>query len=90
MFHFESRPNLEELTSGLMGADLDLALTCAQIALQTADREKAIRNRQNARKAYDAALRFMGSANLSRGERENVTQKLTNLKAVLAKLGGPL
>jgi hypothetical protein len=87
MFHFESRPDLEGLTFSLMGADLDLALTCVQIALQTVDREKAIRNRLNARKAYDAGLRFMGGTNLSRGKRENLTQKLNYLKTALVKLG---
>jgi hypothetical protein len=87
MYHFESAEKLGEVKLHLITADLDVALTFAQIALQTQDRQKAIHNRQNARKAYDAVLRYMGSASLSRFDRENMMRKLSSLKSALLSLG---
>ncbi len=87
MYHFENAEPLNRVQAGFISIDLDIALTFAQIALQTREREKAIRNQHNARKAYDTVLRYVGTANLSRFEQENLTRKLALLKTALRSLG---
>lgn len=67
--------------------DLDVALTFAQIASQTGDRDKAVRNQRNARKAYDTLVRYMDSASLDRSDLDAITRKLALLKSALLGLG---
>jgi len=87
LYHFETAEELSKLKVDFIRTDLAVALTFAQIALQTDKREKAIRNQRNARKGYDAVLRFMGTASLTRFERENITRSLALLKSTLLSLG---
>jgi hypothetical protein len=75
LYHFERTADPNRLTVAFINADLDVALTCAQIARQTPEAEKSIRNRRNARKAYDAVLQYTGSSNLTRFEKESITRK---------------
>ncbi len=86
-FHFEAAETITSLKLDLIYADLDLALTLSQIARQTTDRDKSVRNRHNARRAYDALLKYMGSADLPRWDQEKITRRLAALKAILLKLG---
>jgi hypothetical protein len=87
LYHFEGAEELNKLKADFIKTDLDVALTLVQIALQTKDRNKAIHNQQNARKAYDTVLRYMGSASLCRFDRENMMRKLSSLKSALLTLG---
>jgi hypothetical protein len=87
LYHFEGAEELNKLKVDFIKTDLDTALTVVQIARQTNEREKAIRNQQNARKAYDAVLRYMGSASLGRSDRGNMMRKLSILKSALLSLG---
>ncbi len=89
LFHFESADQLNTLKVELIKTDLEVALTFAQIASQTNDREKAIRNQQNARKAYDTVVRYAASATLTHFERERIATKLKLLKSALLSLGEP-
>ena len=77
----------KKIAADFVKADLDVALTFAQIARQTDQQEKATRNRQNARKAYDVVLRYLGTANLNRSDQYNISRKLALLKSALFMLG---
>ena len=68
--------------------DLDLAMTMAQIAAQAAqDQQKRLRNRENARRAYDAVVQLSHKAILNESEREQLNEKLGRLKSELETLG---
>jgi hypothetical protein len=87
LYHFEAAEDLTRLKVDFIRTDLDVALTFAQIARQTGESEKTIRNQRNARKAYDAVLHYMGTASLTRFDQENLTRKLALLKSALLSLG---
>ena len=78
-------PTLAE--AGFLRAELQTGLTLANIALETTRRQATARNRANARKAYDAILRFFPKVNLSAGETEEITSSLEQLKSKLQRLG---
>ena len=89
LYHFETAEELKKLELDLIRKDLDAALTFAQIARQTADSAKSIRNQRNARKGYDAVFRYVGSASLLRVDQEHIIRKLALLKVALLSLGEP-
>ena len=68
-------------------AELLVGFTRANIAQNTSDESKKQRNRQEARKAYDAILRFLPQTFLSQEEKEQIDSKLTELKFALRFLG---
>jgi len=68
-------------------SELEVADTFAQIALETDDRERALRNRQNARKGYDTALHFLATINVAPDERTQIEERLDPLKEKLLELG---
>lgn len=86
LYHFETA-ELKDLKPDFVRKDLDAALTFAEIARQTGDRAKAMRNQRNARSGYDAIIRYIGTVNLNRVESENITRKLALLKSALLSLG---
>lgn len=67
--------------------ELLAGLTRANIAEYTSDESKKQRNRREARKAYDAILRFLPQTFLSQEEKEQIGFKLTELKFALRSLG---
>ncbi len=67
--------------------ELATGLTLSRIAHHANHPDKADRNRANARKAYDAVLRFTPQVNLSQEETEEIKSKLAKLKAALQSLG---
>ena len=69
-------------------SDLDLAMTLARIASDSQeDSEKRERNQANARQAYDTISRISARAVLSDKERQEVKEKLNQLKSALERLG---
>ena len=70
-----------------LGTELRAGITRANIAKNTSDESKKQRNRQEARKAYDAVLRFLPGTFLSQEEKEEIDSKLTELKFALRSLG---
>ena len=62
----------------------------ARIALEAQSRKKLDRNRANARKAYDTALRFFVKTPLTDEEAEEIRGMITRLKLALAELGEEL
>ena len=67
--------------------ELLAGLNFAKIALEAEDQKKVERNRVNARKAYDALLRFIPDAALSSEETKEINSQLSELKADLQRLG---
>ncbi len=78
-------PTLAE--AGFLRAELQTGLTLANIALEATRRQTTARNRTNARKAYDAILRFFPKVKLSADETEEIKSLLEQLKSKLRLLG---
>jgi len=78
-------PTLIEV--GFLRSELQTGLTLTKIALDASHRDKTTRNRANARKAYDAVLRFSPKVSLSNDEISEIKSKLEQLKAELKMLG---
>jgi hypothetical protein len=70
-------------------ADLELAFTFLDIASTSGVADTVCRNQENARAAYDSVLRFLprSIAALTAAERQNVQDKLEELKSRLGQLG---
>jgi hypothetical protein len=67
--------------------ELLTGITLSDIALRTTDAHKKSRNRANARRAFDAVLRFLPSSNLKPEEAAEIGSKLEQLKSDLKQLG---
>ena len=68
--------------------DTELALTLARIAQDSeCDSEKQLRNRNNARRAYDTITGLMSRVALTSEEEQELTTKLEQLKSELQLLG---
>lgn len=70
--------------------ELKTGLTLTKIALDATHRDKSDRNRESARKAYEAVLHFAPRVNLSPEETDEIRSKLEHLKAQLKLLGEEL
>lgn len=69
-------------------SDLDLAITLTRIASDSQeDSEKRGRNQANARQAYDTISRISARAVLNEEERQQVKEKLNQLRSALERLG---
>lgn len=83
-------PALKEMANQngvtLIPAELETGLAFAQIAKRSAH-EKRDRNRKNARKAYDAVLRFRERVHCSSRDADVMNEKLERLRTDLAELG---
>jgi hypothetical protein len=78
-------PTLAEV--GFLRCELQVGLTLARIALDSARRGTTIRNRVNARKAYEALLRFIPKVSLTSDETKEINSNLEELKSALRQLG---
>jgi hypothetical protein len=78
-------PTLTEVE--FLRCELATGLTLAKIALDASGPDKSNRNSLNARKAYDAVLRFAPRVNLSADETNEIKSKLERLKTELQLLG---
>lgn len=68
--------------------DTELALTLTRIAQDSErDSEKQVRNRNNARRAYDTITGLMSRMALTSEEEQELTTKLEQLKSELQLLG---
>ena len=69
-------------------SEIDTGHTLANIALASGeDSEKRQRNGENARKAYDSAMRFADRVSLSSDETREMNENLNALKSKLIRLG---
>jgi hypothetical protein len=83
-------PDAGETGIEFLRTELRTGLTMARIALEAESRNKVDRNRANARKAYDTALRFIAKTPLTDEEAEEIRAMITRLKLALAELGEEL
>ena len=83
----EGSPGLSGAGTEFLRAELLVGITRAKIAQNTPDQDKKDRNRREARKAYDAILRFLPQTFLSQEEKEEIDFKLMELKVALRSLG---
>jgi hypothetical protein len=71
--------------------EITAGLTFARVAMCTeANLERAIRNRANARKAYDTVVRSFGTMKLTQSAAEKICTDLAVLRSQLEKLGESL
>lgn len=68
-------------------AELRAGLTFSRIALRSKQESKVERNRVNARKAYEALLRFIPGTKLSEESAREINSEMAQLKADLRQLG---
>jgi hypothetical protein len=73
--------------AGFLITDVDLGFTFMDVAETSKDDEVIRRNRQNARKVYDTALRLLSKLSLNNEERQTVEVKLAVLKKRLEAVG---
>ncbi len=83
--YFVSRVNSAEME--FVRAELLAGITRANIARNASDESKKQRNRREARKAYDAILRYLPQTFPSQEEKDQIDSKLTELKFALRSLG---
>ena len=83
-----------EFTFGSVGVEMEFlraelfaGMTRARIAQSTTDEHKRQRNREEARKAYDAVLHFLPQTPGPQEERAQIDSKIAELKFVLRSLG---
>ena len=67
--------------------ELHTGLTLSRIALSKNHTEKRSRNRANAKKAYDAVIRFLPGTNLAPDQEVEIRNMLEELKVELRLLG---
>lgn len=68
--------------------DVDLAMTLTRIASNSPkDSKKRSRNQANARRAYDEVCRISRGTVLSENDRNDVEEKLAELRSALRQLG---
>jgi len=74
------------LRSEFINVELDLAITFCEIATSTSDAEKSERNMAHARKAYNAAMHFMRTADGSESLKKQIEEKMKRLQSLLNEL----
>ena len=75
---------------GFLRTELETGLMLARIARSAKRADKRDRNLLNARKAYEAVLRFMPGVMLTTSQTEELKKKLERLKKELRALGEDL
>jgi hypothetical protein len=75
---------------GFLFTELDTGLTFLSVAATTSNNETAIRNRENARLAYESVLRYMGRIHLDVDEQTRFDEKFAELKGALLEAGFPV
>ena len=78
---------LNAASKDFLRADVETALTFAEIALGTEDAEKRQRNKQHAKDAYDTILRFQERVTYTPAENAYMTERMERLKKDLEQLG---
>ena len=81
------KPDINRPEVDFLRAELLTGRTLSNIALRTTNEEKRTRNQANARKAYDAILRFLPGSNLDGEQAAEIQSKLEELKSDLRLLG---
>ncbi len=77
----------QEISAEFLKNELQTGITFADLALTAKHDDRRERNKANARKAYDTALRFMGTLYPTPRITEDLTDLLERLRGQLKKLG---
>lgn len=77
----------EAVTVEFLKTELETGNTFAKLALSAKYADKMERNKANARKAYDTALKFFGSASVEADSAVELKKLLKDLRARLGELG---
>ena len=85
-----SRARLNQASADFLKIDVQTALTFCQIARETHDLRKKLRNRHHARQGYDAILRLRQRVILTEEEALDLAENLEKLRGQLVKLGEAL
>lgn len=75
------------VTADFLKVDMATALIFTEIALQTDDSIRKLRNRRSARKAYDSIVRLAEKVDLTPNDVELLSRNLERLKSELQTLG---
>jgi hypothetical protein len=78
--------NLELTKFQFVVTELDLAITFCEIALSSEKHDKFQRNTANAKKAYEAAGRFMDQSTLSEEMRLEIADRISTLQQLLKEI----
>jgi len=70
-----------------ISTELDMAITFCQMAIASDSQDKTERNVDHARRAYEAAQRFLPEAHLDPQMHQEIDGKLTRLRPLLQHLG---
>ena len=77
----------DAVTFEFLKTELETGNTFAKVALSAKHADKLERNRANARKAYDTALKFFGTASVDTASAVELKRLLEDLRAKLGELG---
>ena len=77
----------QEVTANFLKNELQTGITFADLALTARHEDRRERNKANARKAYDTALRFMSTGSPTPKITAEMEDRLEHLRAQLKKLG---
>lgn len=80
-------PDVNSTKLELLNTELDVGHTFASLALTTRKESTRIRNRYNARKAYNIAVQYAGEVTLTHGEERKIKAGLARLRSELQLLG---
>lgn len=80
-------PDINSTKLELLNTELDVGHTFASLALTTMNEATRFRNRSNARKAYNIAIRYAAEVALTYVEERKIKTGLARLKSELKLLG---
>jgi hypothetical protein len=84
-----SRQLYQEARANFVDTELSLAITFSQLALSACSWDTAQRNRNYAKQAYLAALRFLDTERLIREENQALGEKIAEFKDLMGGLRKP-
>ena len=88
MINFEDlREQSNQAGIGFLWTELDTALTFLGLAETTRNQETALRNRDNARLAYESVLKYQGRVTFDESDTVPFAEKLAEVKRALLSLG---
>ncbi len=80
-------PDYNSTKLELLTTEINVGHTFASLALTTTNESTRFRNRHNARKAYNIAVRYAGEVALTNLEKRKIRTGLARLKSELKLLG---
>ena len=84
-----SEARLNQTSADFLKVDMETALTFCEIARDTEDPKKRLRNRQHARVGYDTIRRLIDKVTLTQVETREMDRKMEMLRSQLQALGEP-